>query len=73
MCEPRGPRDYQAGDCVNPKDQEGDCCVNPEDQEITRRMIVAESLLVKMVAEPTQPVLSAGRPFQESCEGDVSR
>ena len=46
-----------------------DCCVNRKDQEITRRVIVAESLFVKMVAEPTQPFLSAGRPFQESREG----
>ena len=64
----------QAGDCcVNPKDQAGDCCVNPKDQEITRRVIVAESLFVKMVAESIQPFLSAGGPLQESREGDVSR
>ena len=34
MCEPIGPGDHQADDC----------CVNPQDQEITRRMIVAESV-----------------------------
>ena len=79
LYEPKGPRDHQAGDCcVNSKDQEitrrvGDCCVNPKDQEITRRVIVAESLFVNMVAERTQSFVSAGRPFQESREGDISR
>ena len=63
LCEHKGPGDHQTGDW----------CVNPEDQEITRRVIVAESLFVNMVAEPTQPFLSAGRPFQESREGHVSR
>ena len=47
--------------------------MNPKDQEITRRVIVAESLFVNMVAERTQPFVSAGRPFQESREGDISR
>ena len=30
LCEPKGPRDHQAGDCF----------LNPRDQEITRRVIV---------------------------------
>ena len=62
MFEPKGPGYHEAGDY----------CVNPKDQEITRWVIVTESLFVNMVAEPT-PFLSAGRPFQESREGDVSR
>ena len=51
----------------------GDCCMNPKDQEINRRVIVAKSLFVNMVAERTQSFISAGTPFQESHEGDVSR
>ena len=75
LYEPKGPRDHQAGDCCEPKgprDHQGDCCVNSQDQEITRRVIVAETLFVNIFAEHTQPFISAGGPFQESREGDLS-
>ena len=45
LCEPKGPGRWLLCEPKGPGYQQvHDCCVNPKDQEITRRVIVAESV-----------------------------